>query len=100
MNFFESCATLIDNQNFDEYKGVNSYRLLYSQTSDVVPYVILPTQQFRPDKICSILYDDPTLSWVLDDLNNFKHGIKEYLPGITILTFKRQTLIRNGIISK
>jgi hypothetical protein len=100
MNFFDYNATLNDSVTFEDYKGVNSYRIVYDKTQDVSVYKILPTQQFRPDKICSDLYDDPSLTWVLDDLNNFKHGIKEYKADTAILVFKRETLVRNGIINR
>ena len=100
MNFFDNNAELTDVETYSLYRGINNYRIVYSLELDVVPYKILPHQQFRPDKICSDLYDEPGLSWVLDDLNNFKHGFKEYEPDKTILTFKRETLIRNGIINQ
>ena len=97
MNLFDNNAVLYDDDTSLPYKGINSYRIAYSQ-DEIALHPISPEQQFRPDKICDELYDDPTLTWLLDDLNNFKHGIKEYLPNKNIKYLKRETLVRNGIL--
>ena len=94
MKYFENNTLLSDEEDFKAYRGLNSYRLSYA-LSDLSFHEIQPNEQFRPDKICEKLYDDPSLGWVLDDINHFKHGIKEYLPGKKIKYLSKATLTRN-----
>jgi hypothetical protein len=98
MKYFENNTLLSDDEDFKTYRGVNTYSLSYS-LGDLSIYEIQPNEQFRPDKICDKLYNDPSITWVLDDINNFKHGIKEYLPGKKIKYLSKAILTRNGIIN-
>lgn len=97
MNLYDFNTILTDEDTFASYRGVNSYNIAY-RPADIGTYDILPEDKFRPDKISFNLYGTPDLFWLLDDLNNFKHGVKEYIPGRTIKYYSRNALISSGIL--
>lgn len=41
---------------------------------------ILQTENFRPDKISYRLFEDPNLSWILDEINSF-YTFSDYYAG-------------------
>jgi len=97
MHMYDANTILTDDETYESYRGVNSYNIIYN-LADIGTYDILPEDKFRPDKISFTLYGTPDLFWLLDDLNNFKHGIKEYVPGKTIKYYSRDVLISNGLL--
>lgn len=47
--------------------------------------IVLPNEQYRPDKIAKRLWQVPDVSWILDVLNSFTNGVSEYSQGTKIL---------------
>ena len=41
---------------------------------------ILQTENFRPDKVSYRLFNDPFMSWLIDEINNF-YSFKDYEAG-------------------
>jgi hypothetical protein len=61
-------------------------------------HVILPEEEYRPDKIAFNLWGDQTMSWVLSAINNFYSGIREYKNGVTIFYVEKDVLRALGIL--
>lgn len=61
-------------------------------------YQIPVFNEYRPDKISYELYNTPYLDWVLNEINYFTHGIKEYKRN-TIINYLDITILKTlGII--
>ena len=97
MNYFDYASKTIDNEN-REYKGV-ALRIpnfsLYKEYFE--EYVVDEKTCYRPDKIAHEIYDDYTLSWVLDEINAIKH-MKEYTYNKVIYYLPYAILNSLGVI--
>ena len=99
--FFNNSKILADNA-FDgdgiDYRSVNNVRSeLIWKDSDLKYHTIKPEQQYRPDKISDELYGSPDFTWILDEVNFFKHPFKEYLNGRKIQYLSIEYLESRGI---
>lgn len=48
--------------------------------------------QYRPDKLAEYYYGNPTYSWILIYVNNFEHGIEDFVEGATIIIPSTKTV--------
>ena len=83
MNYFNYANVLIENGIY--YSGI-SYAPTYNKivgSSTILSTTVQINEIYRPDKIAQRIWgiDD---SWVLDIINGFRNGIKEYEFGTTI----------------
>lgn len=102
-------------KTFDEYSTTYSLyspqykRIIYCNGIAYVPdfslyqqyflqYTIPAHHEYRPDKISMELYSTPYLDWVLNEINYFTHGIKEYKKNTTINYLDVQILRTIGIV--
>ena len=102
MNTFDSYATqydVLDSEN--KIYSVNSiayYPDFYEYRNYYKQHIILPDETYRPDKIAFRLWGNQYLSWVLDVINNFSHGIQEYTIGRSITYIDTTILNSIGIV--
>jgi hypothetical protein len=76
-NFFDY-AYLIDNDDIDRRNNASiSYPPRSPLKSSMLTTTILITEQYRPDKVAFRLYNNPLLSWVIDEANSF-YSISDY----------------------
>ena len=94
--YHDSSEMFIDENN-KMYKGL-AYPYNFYDMNEYEEYIILPTEEYRPDKIANKLWDAPDLTWILDILNDFTNGISEYRSGITIRYISQTTLTNLGIL--
>lgn len=55
-------------------------------------------ETYRPDKIADRLFGDPSLSWVIDEANNWYNGLSEYRIGRQFYYPDESTLRLMGIL--
>ena len=103
MSSFYSYSQLSD--VFDEedkkYIQINgiSYPLDFSiHKASYKKYVIKPEEQYRPDKLAFNLWGNQKLDWILDEINFFSHGIKEYTAGTEINYLEKEYLRLIGVL--
>lgn len=65
--------------------------------SGMIQDEIQSDEQYRPDKVADRIYNDPSLSWIIDEANNWFH-LKEYTIGKKFLYPNENTLIQMGIL--
>ena len=97
MHFFDYASTYLEDGQF--YKGL-SYTPSAADiigTETVLYTYVKANEIYRPDKIAQRLwgYDD---SWVLDILNNFNNGIKEYTLGTRISYISKVRMRNLGLL--
>lgn len=74
------------NLNFDTKKqlyfaGISYFPTAFTilgENTEVLYTNVKANEIYRPDKISQRLWQTPDLSWVLDLLNDFETGIREY----------------------
>lgn len=77
MNYFEFAKKTTDEESI-EYSGLAFSIPDFSLYKEYfLEYYVDETTSYRPDKIAHDLYDDYTLSWIIDEINFIKHP-KEY----------------------
>lgn len=54
-------------------------------------------EQYRPDKVAYRVYNDASLSWIIDDANNWFH-VKDYTIGRKFYRPSETTLVQMGIL--
>jgi len=96
-NYFASLETLYDEKNVP-YNGVFNNIDFRIYESYYKSYKILADEQYRPDKIAWKLLGSQDFSWILDLINNFENGIKEYEQNKIIKYLDMQFLINMGVI--
>jgi len=55
-------------------------------------------EQYRPDLISYRLFNNVNYSWIIDEMNNFYHGFKDYESGKEIFYLKLEDLQDLGFI--
>lgn len=78
-----------------QYSGVAYIPSLKAKTYQYT--VVYPNEAFRPDIIALRILGDQNLSWILDEINGFEHGIKEYTMNREIKYLKPSTIETAGI---
>jgi len=80
------------------FKGI-TYTPDLSEYSDYFKtHTITEMEEFRPDKIANKLWYQEDAAWVLNEINYFQHGIKEYIRGKEIKYLERDILVNLGIL--
>ena len=95
MRFFNNCSIIND--------GERSYLTLanidvFPKKEHFLKTYVLQNEQYRPDLISYRLFDNVYCSWILDEMNNFYHGFKEYEIGREIFYLKKDDLRALGFI--
>lgn len=102
-------------QNFDSYsKTYSVYIPYYNKTMTIsgisyIPdfyqykenyktHIIENNEQYRPDRIAYNLWNNQRLTWVLNQINYFTHGIEEYVAGRSINYLDAEILQDIGIL--
>lgn len=88
MNYFQFAKVFIDEtlQDGIPYRGI-SYpnRSITINKEKLLSTTVGTNEIYRSDKISYRIYGTSSLFWLIDHVNNFKHGFKEYALGSTIL---------------
>lgn len=77
--------------------GLSYYDDFYAFKNYYKIHVVLPEEQFRPDKIAYNLWDNQYISWVLDTINNIT-DLSEYYVGREINYLEEDFLRTLGIL--
>ena len=91
MNFFNNCG-LIDN-----HLGIVNIPI-FPKKSHFLKTMVLQNEQYRPDLVSYRLFKNTNYSWIIDEMNDFYHGFKEYEIGRQIFYLKKEDLVDLGII--
>jgi hypothetical protein len=81
-NYFDYAniiTTNNENLNTISYSSI-SYPSKLPLKKSMLKATILSNEQYRPDKVSFRLFEDPNLSWLLDDINNF-YSFSDYYLG-------------------
>lgn len=70
--------TLDENRKIISYSSI-SYTPKIPLKRFLLKTKILQVEKYRPDKISYRLFNDPRLSWILDEINNF-YSFSDYYP--------------------
>lgn len=89
LDIFES--TLILNDGTKDYSGLINLTNWPSNSDAYLEYEIEPKNEFRPDKIAFDFYSEESLSWVIDEVNNF-FSLQEYTKLKKIKILKQELL--------
>lgn len=88
MSFFNFCSIIEDNKS---YVGLSNIPQFPKKEHFLKTYV-LQNEQYRPDLVSYRLFNNVKYSWILDEMNNFYHGFKEYEIGRIIYYLKKENL--------
>lgn len=97
MNFFDTTGFIYDSQDDTTYIGLSKINNFPNKKHFLITYV-LQNEQYRPDLISFRLFQNVNFAWILDEMNNFYHGFKEYEVGKRIFYLKRSDLEDLGFI--
>lgn len=78
--------------------GLSYFPDFYSYKNYFLEHIIKPEEAYRPDKIAYNLWGNQRASWILDAINNFTHGIKEYEKNKSIYYLSKDILVNLGIL--
>jgi hypothetical protein len=92
MNFFDNCGT-IDGEYLNICR-INQFPL----KKHFLITVIQQNEQYRPDLVSYRLFQNVNYGWILDEMNNFYHGFKDYTSGREIFYLKKEDLETLGLI--
>lgn len=70
----------------------------YKYSSYYQKHIVENHEEFRPDKIAYNIWGNQLLSWVLNQINYFTHGIQEYTAGREINYLDAEMLRDLGIL--
>jgi hypothetical protein len=97
-NYFQFAQIFSDETIKDNilYRGI-SYpsRVIPFDKSNLLSTVVETNEIFRSDKVSFRIYGTSQLFWLLDHVNNFKHGFREYAHGAEILYIHPNDLPQN-----
>lgn len=96
MNFFSKAGVIFDNNNVP-YSNLAIIEQFPLKKHFLKTYV-LQNEQYRPDLISFRLFNNVNYAWVIDEMNNFYHGFKEYEAGREIFYLKKEDLNALGFI--
>jgi hypothetical protein len=82
MNSYHDYASTITFMDDKTKKDVTMKSVSYPQDFPIVKSLLKTTvsasEVYRPDKIAYRLYENPLMSWVIDEVNGFYNGFSEY----------------------
>ena len=95
--FFDSAGILYDDNNvrFRDIVNVPSFEKYKDQYKI---HTITPQEEYRPDLIAWNLWDNEKLAWILDSINGFIHGYREYTSGTQIYYLEADVLQKIGAL--
>jgi hypothetical protein len=96
MKFFDTCGSITDD-DFKKYVGLSRISL-FPKSKHFLRTYVSQNEQYRPDLISYRLFESVNYSWVLDEMNNFYHGFKEYTSGREIFYLRKEDLRDLGFI--
>ena len=91
MNFFNNCGII------DNYIGIGKIPT-FPKKEHFLKTMVLQNEQYRPDLVSYRLFKNTNYSWIIDEMNDFYHGFKEYEIGRQIFYLKKEDLTDLGII--
>jgi hypothetical protein len=92
MNFFNNCGTI-------DGEYLNICRIgTFPLSKHFLITTVAQNEQYRPDLISFRLFQNVNYAWILDEMNNFYHGFKDYESGIEIFYLKKEDLMSLGFI--
>jgi hypothetical protein len=92
MKFFENCS-IIDG----EYVGLCTIAK-FPKSKHFLKTNVLQNEQYRPDMVSYRLFNNVNYAWVIDEMNNFYHGFKDYESGKEIFYLRKEDLKALGYI--
>jgi len=102
MNIFKFAEILKIKDDNKDFIGISNYpdilKDLDGNSNLFGVHKIASNEEYRPDKISNNLYQNPDLSWVLDVVNDFEHGISEYYVNRIIIYPVIGALSKLGIL--
>ena len=78
MGYFKNIPSITDVSG-TEYTAFRDYTDIKKFSYKL--YTIKDNEEFRPDKVSFSIYQNPDYDWVLNLLNDFKHGFSDYYSG-------------------
>jgi len=93
-------AVLNIDENNLPFSGISYFPTsteLFKDT-DILYTEVMNDESYRPDKIAYRLWQSQNISWILDVLNDFENGIKEYKRGTSLKYVSVTRLKAIGII--
>ena len=91
MNFFKNCV-IIEN-------AISICRIKqFPKKEHWLKTFVQQNERYRPDMISYRLFNNVNYAWVLDEMNDFYHGFKDYEIGKEIFYLKAEDLQELGII--
>jgi hypothetical protein len=97
MKFFDKCGFIFDESENKNYIGLSNISSFPVKKHFLTTYV-LQNEQYRPDLISYRLFNNVNYAWVIDEMNNFYHGFKDYEAGKKIFYLKKEDLKSLGFI--
>jgi hypothetical protein len=101
MKTFSQYSSIFDNVGYNDTSvqasSISYYPDFYVYKNYYLKFLIEPKYQFRPDKIAYMLWNNQSLSWVLDAINNFT-SLSEYYIAREIYYLNSDFLVSLGIL--
>jgi len=98
-SYSETHEVFIKNYNQTmQLSGIAYIPNFYLYNNYFKKHIIENYEEYRPDKIAYNLWGNQLLSWVLNEINHFTHGIQEYTKGREINYLDTEILRDIGII--
>lgn len=91
MNFFNNCRIV------DGVISICSIRQ-FPKSKHFLKTYVLQNENYRPDLVSYRLFNNVNYAWILDEMNNFYHGFKDYETGKEIFYLKKEDLEDLGFI--
>lgn len=99
MQLFDySSPNIEDGQYFAGISYFPTPTEILGQDTEIFTTIVKTNEIYRPDKISQRIWQTADLSWVLDIINNFETGVKEYALGVEIRYVSTQRLRDLGLI--
>lgn len=98
MNFFDNCEIIVDESDYGvSYIGLSNI-LTFPKKENFLKTYVLQNEKYRPDLVSYRLFNNVNYAWIIDEMNNFYHGFKEYEIGRQIFYLKKDDLRALGFI--
>jgi hypothetical protein len=97
MSYFDNVNFINDQEDNIVYVGLTKTNVFPNKKHFLSTYV-LQNEQYRPDLVSYRLFQNVNHAWIIDEMNNFYHGFKEYETGRKIFYLTKTDLIGLGFI--
>ena len=87
-SLFDTAPATVDagGRRFSSYAGARDFT---SRRPQMLTGAVGVAEAFRPDLVAWRLWGRADLSWALDEMNGFEHGVREYAANTTFLYLDR-----------